>query len=106
MSEVALRDAGDGAGDFGGGAQEIVDQRVDGEFHVSPGAAGLMKSCALPGAAFFADYLTDALHFIGDLLVGDNDFIKGIGQLSRETGPGAGQTDGKISVAHGLQARQ
>ena len=106
LSQVALRHTGDGAGDFRGGPEQIFDQSVDRTFHLAPRAFRFMKPCALPGLSFLADHLTDSLQFVRHLLVHGDDLVKCVGDLSRESGPGTGQPHGKVSGAHGLQARE
>ena len=106
LSQVALRDGGDGARDFGGRAKQVFDQRVDRDFHLAPGALGLMEAGAFAGLAFFADHLANTLQFLRHLLVGGDDVVESVGNLAFEPGPGAGKPNGKISIPHGLQAGQ
>ena len=62
-----------------------------------------MEAEALARSSFFADYLADTLEFLRHLLVGGDDGIESVGDLSFEAGPRAGQADGKVAIAHGLQ---
>ena len=38
LSQIALRDGRDGASNFRGGAQQVLDESVDRNLHLSPGA--------------------------------------------------------------------
>ena len=44
--KIALGDGGDGAGDFRGRPEQIVDQRIDRSFHLAPGAVRQAKAGA------------------------------------------------------------
>jgi hypothetical protein len=103
FGQVALGNGGDGASHFGGWAEKIVNQCVDRNFHFAPGAARVVEAGALLDVSFFADDVSDALKLAGHTLVGDNDFVEAVGNLSANTGPGTRQADGEITVAHGLQ---
>ena len=106
LRQVALRDGGDGAGDFGRGPEQILDQRIDRDFHLAPRSSGLVKAGALARLAFLADCLTDALEFLRHLLVGSNDFIERVGYFARQTNPSAWEPHRKVTIPHGLQAGQ
>ena len=106
LRQIALRDGGDGAGHFRGRPQQILDQRVDRNFHLAPGAFRLVKPGALPRFAFFADHLADSLQLLRHLLVRGDDVVEGVRDLSCQAGPGAWQAHGKITRPHGLQACQ
>ncbi len=43
LSQVALGHSGDRAGNFNGRTQQVIGQRVDRDFHLTPGAARLLK---------------------------------------------------------------
>ena len=77
-----MRDRGDGTGHLGGGPDQIVDQSVDGVFHLAPGAARGAKFHALFGLSFAANDLADALELLRHALVGGDDFIKSIRNLA------------------------
>ena len=106
LQEVALGDGGDGAGDFGGRPQQIVDQRVDRGFHLAPGAGREAELDALAGLALAADHLADALELLRHALVGGDDLVEGIGDLADQADMVAGHADGEIADAHGLQGVQ
>ena len=106
LRQVALGDGGDGARDFGGGAKQVLDQRVDRDFHVVPRAAALLDADALAGLAFFADRLANALQLQRHLLVGGDDLVEVVGDLAGQSGPGDGQAHAEVAVLHGLQALQ
>ena len=84
LQQVALRDRGDGAGDFGGRPEQIVDQRVDRGFHLAPGAVRQAELDALAGLAFAADDLADALELLRHALVGGDDLVEGVGDLAED----------------------
>ena len=106
LRQIALRHGRDGAGDFRGGPQQVVDQRIDRDFHLAPGAFRLVETGALARSSFLAHDLPNALQLLRHLLIGGDDVIEGVGNLSRQPGPGARQAHGKVAVPHGLQARQ
>jgi len=106
LRQVPLRHGRDGTGDFGGRPEQIVDERVDGNFHLAPGPFRLVKSRALPGFALFAHDPPDALELLSHLLVGGDDVIKCVGDLAFEPRPVAWEAHGKFSSANGLQAIQ
>ena len=85
LRQIALRDGGDGAGDFGGRAKQVFDEGVDGDFHLAPGALGNVKAHALASFAFFAESLAETLEFLCHLLVGTNDFVEGVGNACRSS---------------------
>ena len=101
--KVALGDGGDGAGDFRGRPEQIVDQRIDRSFHLAPGAVRQAKADALPGLALAADDLADPLDLLGHALVGGDDLIKGIGDLAHDADAVAGHAHREIADPHRLQ---
>ena len=106
LRQVPLRHGRDGTGDFGGRSEQIVDESVDGDFHLAPGAFRLVKSRALPRFPLFAHDLPDALELLSHLLVSGNDLIERVGDLAFEPRPMAWEAHGKFSSADGLQASQ
>src|SRR4029077_5374325 len=94
----------DGARHFRGGAQQVFDHRVDGDFHLAPRAARLLESHAFARAALLADHLADAIEFASHLLIGGDDVVERIGDLASEAGPSAGQAGGEITVAERSEA--
>ena len=66
----------------------------------------LFEARAFAGATLLADGLADARQLRSHLLVGSNDVVEGIRDLSRDAGPGHGQADREVAFAHGLQACQ
>ena len=103
LRQVSLCHGANRAGDFSRGAQQVLDQRIHGKFHLAPSAARLMKPSAFPRLAFLADHLAHAPQFLGHLLVGGNDLVEGVGDLSGQSRPRAREPHGKISVAHRVQ---
>src|SRR6185437_8207144 len=79
LGQIALCHGGDGARDLGGGPQQVVDQCVDGAFHISPGAAQMLEAGALTGATLLADDLANALQLTCHLFVGGDDFVEAVG---------------------------
>ena len=61
LGEIALGHGGDGAGHLGGRPEQVLDQRIDRDFHVVPGAAMPLKADSLAGLAFFAHRQADPL---------------------------------------------
>ena len=103
LQQVALRDRGDGAGDFGGRPQQIVDQRVDRAFHLAPGAVRQAELHALAGLAFAAHDMADALELLRHALVGGDDLVERIGDLAEQADLVAGHAHGEVAHAHRLQ---
>ena len=103
LQQVALGDGRDGPGHFARRPEQIVDQRVDGAFHVGPGAAGKAELDALPGFSFPADDLTDPLQLLRHALVGGHDFIERIGNFSFDPEMIAHHSHGKIATSHRLK---
>ncbi len=106
LRQVALRDGGDRARHFRRRTQQVFHQRVDRDFHLAPGALGLVKPGALARSAFLADHLPDALQFLRHLLVGGDDVVERVGDFSGKPDPGSRKAHREIAVAHGLQRRQ
>ncbi len=103
LGQVTLGDGGDGAGDFRGGAQQVLDQRIHRNFHLAPSAFGMVEPGALARPALLADHLPDALQFLRHLLIGGDNFIERIGDLAGQAGPGAREANGEVAIAHGLK---
>ena len=87
LGEVALGDGGDGAGNFGGGAEQVFDKVVDRGFHLVPGATVAGDADAFAGLALFADGLANAFEFAGHLLVRRDNLIKVVGDFAGEASP-------------------
>ena len=99
-----MRDGRDGARDFRRRPQKVFDEGINRHFHLAPRPSRLVKARAFARLALFADGLADALEFLRHLLVGGDNFIEGIGDLSWQARPGARKPRGKVAIAHGLQA--
>ena len=106
LGQIALRHCGDRPRHLRGGAQQIVNERVDGTFHLAPGAARLVESRALFCAAFLADHLANTRQFVRHALVCDHDFVEGVRDLPADTGPYSRQAHRKVAIAHGLKTGQ
>ena len=106
LQQIALRHGGDRARDFAGRPQQVVDQRVDGAFHVRPRAAREVELDALPCLAFAPDHLADALQLLRHALVGGDDFVEGVGDLALDAEVVAGHPDREIARPHRLQGVQ
>ena len=104
--QIALRHRRNGASDFRGRPQQIVDQRIDGGFHLAPGAVGEAEAHALAGVALAADNLADALELLGHALIGGDDFIEGVGDLAHDADPVAGHARREVADPHRLQRVQ
>ena len=103
LQQVALRHGGDGAGHFARRPQQIVDQGVDGAFHVGPGAAGKPETDALAGLPFAADHLADAFQLLRHPLVGGGDLVEGVRDLALDPEIVAAHAHGEIAGPHGLK---
>ena len=104
--KVALRHGGNSARYLGRRPEEIVDQRIDRGFHLAPGALGKAETHALAGLAFPAHHLPDALKLPCHALVGGDDFVEGIGDLTHDADPVAGHADREVAYAHRLKGVQ
>ena len=82
FQQVALRHGGYRAGHFAGRPEQIVDQGVDGVFHLRPGAAGGAELHALFGLTFLADHLADAVELLRHAFIGGGDLVKSVGNLA------------------------
>jgi hypothetical protein len=106
LGKVSLSDGGNRTRDLGGWTKQILNQCVYRNFDISPSSSRFMKAEPFARSSLFADDLPDTLQFLGHLLVGSDDGIESIGNLSLDPGPGTWQPDGKIAVSHGLEAGQ
>ena len=88
------------------GPEEIVDEGVDGDFHLAPGAVRRTKLGALAGLALLPDDAADALQLVGELLVGGDDLVEGVGDLAVDAGPVPGELDREVAAPDPLQGRQ
>ena len=104
--KIALRDRGDSPRHFRRRPQEIVDQRVDGRFHLAPGALGKTKTYTLAGLALPSDHLADAFELLGHALIGGNDLVEGVGDLAHDADPVSGHADRKVANTHRLKRMQ
>ena len=82
LQKVALGYCRNGTRHRHGGPQQIVDQGVDGIFHLAPCPVGQAELDALPGLALAPDHLADAFQLLGHPLVRGDNFIKSIGNLA------------------------
>ena len=106
LRQISFGHGRDGAGNFGGRPQEILDQGVDRILDLPPGATGFVEPGPLTSSASFAHHLTDAPEFLGDPLIRHRNFIERVSHFSAEPGPGTRKAHGKITVTHGLHALQ
>src|SRR5580698_4998567 len=104
LRQIAFRHGRDSARDFRRWAQQIIDERVDRYFHLSPRRLGQVKSHALSRAALFTHHLPDAFQFLRHLLVGSHDVVERVGDFSGQPGPVTRQPHREVAVAHGLEA--
>src|SRR5262249_27729697 len=98
LQQIALRDRGDRARDLARRPQQIVDQGVDRVLHVGPGARGKAELDALPGLAFTADHLADALQLLRHAFIGGNDLVEGVGDLALDAEMVAGHAHREIAA--------
>ncbi len=103
LQQIAARDRGHRARHRGGRPQQVIDQCIDGAFHVGPGAVGQTK--ADPGArlALMPHHLAHVLELLRDALVGGDDGIEGIADFAGDAGLMSGQAHRKIAGLHGMQ---
>ena len=106
LQQIALGDGGNGAGDFGGRPQQIIDQRVDRGFHFAPGAMRQAELHALAGLALAAHDMADAFELLRHALIAGDDLVEGIGDLAEQADLVAGHAHGEVAHAHGLQCIQ
>ncbi len=99
-------DARDGSRDFGVRPEQVVDERVDGDFHRAPCARAQLVRHAMPRLAVFADDLARAIELLRHALARAGDLVERIRYLAGHAGEIARQSHGEIAVAHGLQAAQ
>src|SRR6201995_6157707 len=83
--------------------EQIVDQGVDRSLHLAPSAIRKTQPDSLPGLAFPADDIADLFKLMRHSLIGRDDFVKGVRNLSVKPCMIAGQTHRKVSKPHGLQ---
>ena len=106
LAQIALGDGADGAGDLGGRAHQIIDERVQGIDLSGPAADGARYGHALLEAAIAADRLAQARGLAGQTLLVTHRLVEGLGQAAIEVHPVTGQAHRKISIAkrrHGGQ---
>src|SRR5262249_18434554 len=96
-------DGGDGAGYFVGRPEQVVDQRVDRAFHLTPCAGAIGELHPLARAAFAADAFADALKLGSHALVGGDDVVKGVGDPTVDAGLVAWQANREVADLHRLQ---
>src|SRR4051812_9739396 len=106
LEQVALCHGCDRARHLAGRPQQIVDQRVDGAFHVGPGAGGQPELHALARLALAAHHLADQLELLRHALIGGDDVVESVGELAVDAEIVAAHAHGEIAVAHGLQGEQ
>ena len=104
--QVALGHGGNGVRDFRRGPKQVLNQRVDGDFHVVPRAAALLNANPFAGLAFFADRLANALQLQRHLFVSGHNLIEAVGDLAGQPRPGDRQAHAEVAVLHGLKTLQ
>ncbi len=106
LEEIAFGDRRDGAGHRHGRPQHVVDQGVDGVFHLAPGAAGKAEFDALAGPPLASDFLAHALKLLGNALVGGCNLVEGVGDLALQSVLIADHPDRKVADPHRLKRMQ
>ena len=106
LEQIALRHRRDRAGHLAGRPQEIVDQRVDGPFHVGPRARGEAELHALAGLALASHHLANQLELLRHALVGCDDLVESVGDLAVDAEIVAAHPHREVAAAHRLQGQQ
>ena len=106
MCQISLCDSSDGASHFCCGSKKIFDERVHRDFDLSPSASGFMKARTLPGSAFLANRLANTFQLLCHLLIGGDDLVESVGNLTFQTCPRTRQAHGEIAVTHGLETSE
>ncbi len=81
-----LRHRGNGSSHFGGGPQQIVDERVDGGLHLAPRTGAAFARHTNACLAFLAHHLAGAFELGSHALVGAHHLVECVGDLAAETG--------------------
>ncbi|HEV7492755.1 hypothetical protein [Baekduia sp.] len=84
LQQVAACNRGHRAGNGGCWPQQIIDQGIDGTFHVGPGAVGQAETNAGARLAFMAHHFADVLELLRDTLVRGDDGVERIANLARD----------------------
>ena len=100
LQQIALRHRGDRAGHFARRPEQVVDQRVDGGFHLRPGTGLQTDPDALTGLAFLTDDFADALELLRHTLVRRDDVVESIRDLAGDAGAVGRQAHREIAHAH------
>ncbi len=103
LQQIALRNGGNRPGHLTRGPEQIIDQRIYRAFHVGPGAAGKTELDALPGFPLSTDDLTDTFQLLRHPLIGRDDFIERVGDLSFDPEMVAGHSYREVSASHRLE---
>jgi len=101
--QVAARDRADRACDGRRRPQQVIDQRIDGTFHVSPRAVRQTESNAGARFALVTDHLTHVFQLLRDALIRGHDGIERIADLARDTDLVPGQAHREIARQHRVQ---
>nr|WP_245283600.1 hypothetical protein [Bradyrhizobium sp. URHD0069] len=103
LQQIALRNGGDRPGHLTRRPEQIIDQSIYRSLHVGPRAAGKPELDALPGFSFPTDNLADAFQLLRHPLIGGDDFVKGIGDLSIDPSMISRHSHRKVAASHRLQ---
>ncbi|WP_207541163.1 hypothetical protein [Sabulicella rubraurantiaca] len=106
LQKVAFRDRRDRARNRLSRPQKIIDQAVDGPFHLAPGAIGGGEAHTLSGPPLPADDLPDLLELLRHSLVGGDNLVEDVGDLAGETHMPSGKTGREVAGPHRLQGDQ
>ena len=106
LLQIALRDRGDRVRNRGGGPKQIVDQGIDGTFHLAPGAGAGAQPKALARPSLPSNGLADLLQLLGHPLVRGNNVIESVRDLAGQANFVRRQPGGKVAAAHRLQSLQ
>ena len=75
LLQVSSRHGSDGPGHFGCRPKQIIDQCVDGAFHLAPGAPREPECDPVPDLTFAAHRLTHSLELLRHALIG-GDYLR------------------------------
>ena len=106
LREVAARHGLDDAPDLGGGADEVVDQLVDGAEVGRPGAAGLLGHRALGDAAVAPDRPADARQLLARALLPLGHAVVGVRELAHDAAVARGHAGAEVPRRRGVEGAQ
>ncbi len=82
LCQISLGHRADGASHFRGRAEQVLDQGVDRNLHVAPGASRLVKADALAGLPSLPTACPTRLQLLRHLLIGRHDLVERVRDLA------------------------